>query len=63
MQALAKGKKIHLHLQINQKSLYRKSMKHGNKDKILTEKSVEMLAPLLLVQPGIAVCDIFTTEN
>ncbi|MBK7560880.1 MAG: hypothetical protein IPI68_05025 [Chitinophagaceae bacterium] len=63
MQALAKGKKIHLHLQINQKSLYRKSMKHGNKDKILTEKSVEMLAPLLLVQPGIAVCDIFTTQK
>src|SRR5688572_18279046 len=42
MKALAGDKKIHLHLQINQKSLYKKSMKHANEGKILTEKSVEM---------------------
>lgn len=63
MQALAKGRKIHLHLLINQQSLYKKSMKHGNKDKILTDKSVEMLAPLLLSQPGFATCDILTNQR
>jgi len=63
MKALAGGKKIHLHLQINQKSLYKKSMQHANKGKILTEKSVEMLAPLLLSQPEFAVCDILTDQK
>jgi len=63
MKALAGEKKIHLHLQINQKSLYRKSMKHANKGKILTEKSVEMLAPLILAQPGFAACDILTDQK
>lgn len=63
MKALAGEKKIHLHLQINQKSLYKKSMQHANKGKILTEKSVEMLAPLLLAQPEFAVCDILTDQK
>ncbi len=63
MHALANGRKIHLHLQINQKSLYRKGMKHQNRDKILTEKSVELLAPLLLAQPGFAVCDVLTDQR
>ncbi|MBK6935739.1 MAG: hypothetical protein IPH18_01780 [Chitinophagaceae bacterium] len=40
MKALAGTKKIHLHLQINQDSLYSKGMKHHNRGKILTEKSV-----------------------
>jgi hypothetical protein len=63
MITLAEGKKIHLHLLINQKMLYKKSMQHANKDKILTEKSVEMLAPLLLSQPDFEVCDILTTQK
>jgi len=63
MQALAQGRKIHLHLLINQQSMYKKSMKHGNKDKILTEKSVAMLAPLLLSQPGFATCDILHDQR
>ncbi len=63
MQVLAQGRKIHLHLQINQKSMYKKGMKHQNKDKILTEKSVEMLAPLILSQPGFAVCDILSDQR
>ncbi len=63
MKALAGEKKIHLHLQINQKSLYKKSMQHANKGKILTEKSVEMLAPLLLSQPGFAACDMLTDQK
>ncbi len=63
MQALAQGRKIHLHLQINQKSMYKKGMNHQNKDKILTKKSVELLAPLLLAQPDFAVCDILTDQR
>jgi len=63
MLALAQGRQIHLHLQINQKSMYKKGMKHQNKDKILTEKSVEMLAPLILSQTGFAVCDILSDQR
>lgn len=63
MQALAQGRKIHLHLQINQRSMYKKGMKHQNKDKILTERSVELLAPLILAQPGFAACDILTDQR
>lgn len=63
MKALAGEKKIHLHLQINQKSLYKKSMKHANKGKILTERSVEMLAPLILAQPGFTVCNVLTDQH
>ncbi|MBI5858610.1 MAG: hypothetical protein HZB42_13305 [Sphingobacteriales bacterium] len=63
MKVLAEGRKIHLHLQINQKSLYSKKMKHENKDKILTEKNVLMLAPLLLSQPGFASCDILSDQK
>jgi hypothetical protein len=62
MKALAAGKKIHLHLQINKDSLYKKGMKHYNQGKILTEKSVAMLAPLLLAQPEFAVCDILEEQ-
>ncbi len=63
MQTLAQGRNIHLHLHINQKSLYKKGMKHQNKGKILTEKSVELLAPLILSQPGFVVCDILTDQQ
>jgi hypothetical protein len=62
MKALAGEKKIHLHLQINQKSLYKKSMKHANQGKILTEKSVAMIAPLLLAQPEFAVVDVLDDQ-
>jgi hypothetical protein len=63
MKALAEGKKICLHLLINQKSLYSKTMKHVNKDKILTERNVEMLAPLVLSQPEFASCDVLTDQR
>ncbi len=62
MKALAGDKKIHLHLQINQETLYKKGMKHYNQGKILTEKSVQMLAPLLLAQPEFGTCDILTDQ-
>lgn len=63
MKALASGKEIHLHLHINQPSLYKKTMRHYNEGKILTEKSVEMIAPLLLSQPEIKCCDIFSDQH
>ena len=63
MKVLAGEKKICLHLLINQKSLYKKSMQHYNKNKILTDKSVEWLAPLLLSQNGFATCDIYTNQK
>lgn len=63
MLALAGTKKIHVHLQINQKSLYRKSMKHANKGKILTESDVTLLAPLLLSQPEFTVVDVLEQQR
>jgi hypothetical protein len=63
MNVLAGGKEIHLHLLINQKSLYKKSMRHYNQNKILTEKSVEWLAPLLLSQPDFTTCDIYVNQR
>lgn len=63
MQVLAGGRSIHLHLEINRKSLYKKSMQHHNQGKILTEKSVEMIAPLLLRQSGIEVVDILDGQR
>ncbi len=63
MLALAGNKRIHLHLHINQKALYSRKMKHYNKGKILTEKSVEWLAPLLLSQTSFESCDIYTDHR
>jgi hypothetical protein len=63
MKALAGGKNIYLHLQVNQPSLYKRSMKHANQGKILTEKNVAMLAPLLISQPGFAACDILSGQQ
>lgn len=63
MKALAGNNKIHLHLQIDQPSLYTKSMQHANKDKILTQKNVEMIAPLLLSQQGFATCDVLSDQK
>ncbi len=63
MKALAEGRKIHLHLEINRKSLYRKSMRHHNEGKILTEKSVAMLSPLLLSQPEFEVVDVLEGQR
>lgn len=63
MKALAGKRDIYLHLLINQPSLYKKGMKHYNKDKILTEKSVELIAPLILSQPGFKSCDILVDQR
>lgn len=56
MLALAGYKKIELYLDLSQKSMYPKGHKHYNGDKILTSKSVEFLAPLLLNNSQITIC-------
>jgi len=63
MKVLAGGRDIYLHLLINQKSLYKRRMKHYNQNKILTEKSVEWLSPLLLAQPAFKACDVYSDQR
>jgi hypothetical protein len=63
MIALAKGKKIHLHLNINQKAIYKKNMRHHNNNKMLNEGSVFFLSPLFLKQPNFVVCDILENQR
>lgn len=63
MLALAEGRSIQLHLNIDQPTSYKKNMKHYNKNKMLTEKTIELLAPLLLSQPGFEVCDIYSSQR
>jgi hypothetical protein len=58
MLALAKGKKIELYLDISQSSMYPKDFKHHNENKILTEKSVAFIRPLILSNPLFAVCEV-----
>lgn len=62
MLALAKGKKIELLLDLSQKSMYPKTYKHYNENKILTEKSVDFIRPLLLSIPSFSACEIYTGQ-
>lgn len=56
MLALANGKKIELYLDVTQQSMYPDSYKHYNKNKILTEKSIEFIKLLLLSNKAITIC-------
>lgn len=56
--ALAKGKKAHLHLQIDQKGAYGKNP-HPLGDKMLTDKMVQMLKPLLENQSYFLSCHVY----
>lgn len=56
MLALANGKNIELYLDVTQQSMYPDSYKHYNKNKILTEKSIEFIKPLLLSNKAITNC-------
>lgn len=58
MLALAKGKRIELYLDITQRSMYPKRFKHHNEDKILTEKSVAFIRPLILSHPAFSTCEV-----
>ena len=62
MVALAKGKKIFLHLNTKQKANYDKSMRHYNSVTMLNEKAVHFMAPLLLAQPNIVCCDVYESQ-
>jgi hypothetical protein len=62
MLAIAKGKPIHLHLNIDTKASYGKSP-HPLGNVMLNRKMVEMLQPLLLAQPGFATCDIWAGQH
>lgn len=62
MLALANGKEIELYLDINQDSMYPKGYKHYNETRILTEKSVEFIKPLILSNPVFSKCEIHTGQ-
>lgn len=63
MQELAGGKKINLYLQLNQPNRdFTKSMKHPNGNIMLSEKSVELLAPLFTAQPGFNTCEALSGQ-
>lgn len=64
MYALAGGKKIALYLKLNQPALdFTPSMKHPNGSVMLTSKSVELFAPLLLAQPGFVACEALNDQH
>ena len=63
MRALAEGRDIDLFLDITRDSMYPSEFKHYNENKILTERSVEFIRPLLLRQPGFRSCAILGTEK
>ena len=62
MIALAKGKPIHLYLHIDQKGEYGKNP-HPLGGKMLTQKMVDMLKPLLINQNGITKVEVYTDQH
>ena len=62
MLGIANGKKIRLYLDVSQKTMYTSNMKHYNKDKILTPKSVEFIKPLILSNSQFELCNILNDE-
>ncbi len=62
MQAIAKGRPIHLHLNIDQKVSYGKSP-HPLGNVMLNKKMADMLSPLLLSQRNFKTCDIWAGQK
>ena len=62
MQAIAKGRPIHLHLNIDQHAGYGKSP-HPLGNVMLNKKMADMLQPLLLSQPNFKTCDIWNGQE
>jgi hypothetical protein len=61
---LSEGRKINLYLRINMPNLnFTNRMKHPNGNVMLTEKSIELIAPLLLKQSEFNKCEILTNQN
>lgn len=64
MYALAKGRKINLYLKLHQPVRdFTKKMRHPNGNVMLTEKTVELFAPLLLDQPAFNRCEALTDQQ
>lgn len=63
MLALAKDKNIEIYLDISKESMYPNSYQHYNKNKILTEKSIEFIKPLLLTNDAITTCSKLDNIN
>lgn len=61
MYTLSKGKKIHLHLYVDQKANYGK-MKHPLGTTMLSENMVSLLQPLLLAQVNFVKCDLYNNQ-
>jgi hypothetical protein len=62
MLALAKGKKIELLLDITQDTMYTTKQKHYAESKILTEKSVSFIRPLILSNSAFSDCRVHNGE-
>ncbi|NCI45449.1 hypothetical protein [Sediminibacterium soli] len=62
MLAIAKGRPVHLHLNINQPGNYGRN-KHPLGNVMLNEKMAEMLRPLLLSQAGVKTCDTWSGQE
>jgi predicted methyltransferase len=61
---LSEGKKINLYLEINKPNLnFTNKMKHPNGNVMLTEKSIELIAPLILKQKEFNKCEILNNQN
>jgi hypothetical protein len=64
MYELAAGRKINLYLTLNQPNRdFTKQMRHPNGNVMLTEKSVELIAPLLLAQKDFIRCEALTAQT
>lgn len=64
MYELAEGRKINLYLSLNQPNRdFTKQMRHPNGNVMLTEKSVELIAPLLLVQKDFIRCEALAGQT
>jgi hypothetical protein len=61
IRAIAKEASIHLHLGLSGKGIYGKNP-HPLGEKMLNERMVSMLEPLLLHQPQFATADIYTNQ-
>lgn len=64
MYELAAGRKINLYLSLYQPNRdFTKNMRHPNGNVMLTEKSVELFAPLILSQPQFKRCEALTDQK
>jgi len=64
MQSLAKGRKINLYLELYKPARdFTKKMRHPNGQVMLTPKSIELFAPLILSQPAFKKCEALKDQK